>query len=148
MFKKSKPKKRKATARIDTLIGRHTHIKGDISFSGGLRIDGSVAGNIHATADSTSLLTLSDQGSIEGEVRVPNIIINGQVNGNLYASEHVELAPKARINGNVYYRMLEMAMGSEVNGHLIHAKDDEEDILHVEHEVFDDEARFQLEQKA
>lgn len=148
MFKKKKPKKNKSTSRIDTLIGRHTHIKGDISFSGGLRIDGSVAGNVNATADDTSLLTLSDHGSIEGEVRVPNIIINGEVNGNVYASQYVELAPKARINGNLYYRMLEMAMGSEVNGHLIRAQDESEDILQVEHEIFDEEEHYQLEQKA
>lgn len=148
MFNKSKPKKTKTTTRIDTLIGRHTHIKGDISFSGGLRVDGSVEGNINATADDTSLLTLSDQGSIEGDVRVPNLIINGQVNGNVFASQHVELAPKARINGNLYYRMLEMAMGSEVNGHLIRAQEDSEDILQVEHEIFEDEEQFHLEQKA
>jgi cytoskeletal protein CcmA (bactofilin family) len=144
MFGKSK--KRKTTNRIDTLIGRHTHIKGDISFSGGLRVDGSIAGNINATGDDTSLLTLSDKGSIEGEVRVPNIIINGEVKGNVYASEHVELAPKARIHGNLYYKMLQMAMGSEVNGHLIRAKSDDENILQVEHEVFDDEEQLRLEQ--
>lgn len=148
MFKKSKPKKNKSTTRIDTLIGRHTHIKGDVSFSGGLRIDGSIAGNINATADETSLLTLSDHGSIEGEVRVPNLIINGEINGNVYVSQHVELAPKARINGNLYYRMLEMAMGAEVNGHLIRAPEDSEDILQVEHEVFDEETQYHLEQKA
>ncbi|MCX4188003.1 bactofilin family protein [Methylophaga sp. OBS4] len=148
MFKKDKPKKSKSTNRIDTLIGRHTHIKGDINFSGGLRIDGSIAGNINATEDDTSLLTLSDHGNIEGEVRVPNVIINGQVTGNVYASQHVELAPKARINGNLYYRMLEMAMGSEVNGHLIRAQEQSEDILSVEHEVFDNEEQFHLEQKA
>jgi cytoskeletal protein CcmA (bactofilin family) len=147
MFKKDKPKKNKSTNRIDTLIGRHTHIKGDISFSGGLRIDGSIEGNINATGDDASLLTLSDHGSIDGEVRVPNVIINGQVNGNVYASHHVELAPQARINGNLYYRMLEMAMGSEVNGHLIRAHDENEDILQVEHEVFDEDASFHLEQK-
>lgn len=148
MFKKDKPKKKKSVNRIDTLIGRHTHIKGDVSFSGGLRIDGSVEGNINATGDDSSVLTLSDHGSIDGEVRVPNIIINGQINGNVFVSQHVELAPKARINGNLYYRMLEMAMGSEVNGHLIRAQQDEENILQVEHEVFDDDAQFQLEQKA
>lgn len=148
MFKKDKPKKNKSTSRIDTLIGRHTQIKGDINFSGGLRVDGTIEGNITATGDESSVLTLSDHGSIEGEVRVPNIIINGQVNGNVFASHHVELAPKARINGNLYYRMLEMAMGSEVNGHLIRAQDENEDVLQVEHEVFDDEAQFQLEQKA
>lgn len=148
MFKKNKPKKNKSTSRIDTLIGRHTHIKGDVSFSGGLRIDGSVEGNINATGDDTALLTLSDHGSIDGEVRVPNLVINGQVNGNVYASQHVELAPKARINGNLYYRMLEMEMGSEVNGHLIRAQDENEDVLQVEHEVFEDDASFHLEQKA
>lgn len=148
MFKKDKAKKKKTVNRIDTLIGRHTHIRGDVSFSGGLRVDGSVEGNINATGDDSSVLTLSDNGSIDGEVRVPNVIINGQVNGNVYASQHVELAPKARINGNLYYRMLEMAMGSEVNGHLIRAQKEDEDILQVEHEVFDDDAEFQLEQKA
>lgn len=148
MFKKDKAKKKKTVNRIDTLIGRHTHIRGDVSFSGGLRVDGSIEGNINATGDDSSVLTLSDNGSIDGEVRVPNVIINGQVNGNVYASQHVELAPKARINGNLYYRMLEMAMGSEVNGHLIRAQKEDEDILQVEHEVFDDDAEFQLEQKA
>jgi cytoskeletal protein CcmA (bactofilin family) len=148
MFKKTKAKKKKTTTRIDTLIGRNTHIKGDISFTGGLRIDGSVVGNINASEDDGSLLTLSEHGSIEGEVRVPNLIINGEVRGNVYASEHVELAPKARIHGNLYYRMLEMAMGSEVNGHLIRAQEEQEDILHVEHEVFEDEEHIQLEQKA
>ncbi|KGM07750.1 Integral membrane protein CcmA [Methylophaga thiooxydans] len=148
MFKKSKPKKTKSTTRIDTLIGRHTHIKGDVSFSGGLRIDGSISGNINATTDEASLLTLSDHGSIEGEVRVPNLVINGEINGNVYVSQHVELAPKARIHGNLYYRMLEMAMGAEVNGHLIRAQEDSEDILQVEHEVFDEETQYHLEQKA
>ncbi|BDZ74011.1 MULTISPECIES: bactofilin family protein [Methylophaga] len=147
MFKKDKPKKKKTTTRIDTLIGRDTHIKGDIHFSGGLRIDGSIQGSIIANEDS-SLLTISDQGKIEGEVRVPNLIINGEINGNVFASEHVELAPKARINGNLYYRMIEMAMGSEVNGHLIRAQDEEEDILNVEHEVFDENESFHLEQKS
>lgn len=148
MFKKDKPKKKKSVNRIDTLIGRHTHIKGDVSFSGGLRVDGSVEGNINATGDDNSVLTLSDHGRIDGEVRVPNVIINGEVNGNVYASQHVELAPKARINGNLYYHMLEMAMGSEVNGHLIRAQQEDENILQVEHEVFDDDAQFHLEQKA
>jgi cytoskeletal protein CcmA (bactofilin family) len=147
MFKKDKPKKKKTTTRIDTLIGRDTHLKGDINFSGGLRIDGSIQGTIVANDDG-SLLTLSEQGKIDGEVRVPNLIINGEINGNVFASEHVELAPKARINGNLYYRMIEMAMGSEVNGQLIRSQDEDEDILHVEHEVFDEKASFHLEQKS
>jgi len=145
MFKKDK-RKGKST-RIDTLIGQHTHIKGDVSFSGGLRIDGSIAGNINATGDSDSVLTLSEMGTIEGEVRVPNLVINGTIIGNVYASEHVELAAKAKVQGNVYYHLLEMAMGSAVNGQMIHINEPDEQILDLEHHVVDDDESFQLEQK-
>jgi len=137
MFNKDK-RKNKST-RLDTLIGQHTHIKGDISFSGGLRIDGSVTGNIQATGDTESVLTLSEQGHLEGEIKVPNIIINGTIIGNVYASQHVELAPKAKIQGNVYYQLLEMAMGSKVNGQLIHMNEGDDTILDLEHEVVDGE---------
>jgi len=137
MFKKDKRKSK--SAKLDTLIGQHTHIKGDISFSGGLRIDGSVAGNINATGDLDSVLTLSEQGNLEGEIRVPNLLINGSIQGNVYASQHVELAPQAKIQGNVYYSMLEMQMGAEVNGQLIRMTDDNEAILDLEHESSDDD---------
>jgi len=137
MFNKDK-RKNKST-RLDTLIGQHTHIKGDISFSGGLRIDGSVTGNIQATGDTESVLTLSEQGRLEGEIKVPNIIINGTIIGNVYASQHVELAPKAKVQGNVYYQLLEMAMGSKVNGQLIHMNEGDDAILDLGHEVIDAE---------
>lgn len=145
MFNKNK-RKGKST-RIDTLVGQHTHLKGDISFSGGLRIDGSVAGNINATGDTDSVLTLSEMGTIEGEVRVPNLVINGSINGNVYASQHIELAPKARIQGNVYYHFLEMAMGSAVNGQMIHVDESDDQILDLEHHVVEDDENFHLEQK-
>jgi cytoskeletal protein CcmA (bactofilin family) len=115
-------RKRKVT-RIDSLIGQQTEIKGDITFTGGLHIDGKIEGNIIAAEASGSVLTLSDQGSIKGDVRVPNIILNGLVRGNVYAEEHIELALNARVIGNVYYNLIEMAMGAEVNGSLIHAAD-------------------------
>jgi len=143
----SKKKKAVKTTRIDTLIGQHTHIKGDVSFSGGLRVDGGVAGNINAKGDTESVLTLSEKGTIEGEIRVPNLVINGTITGDVYASEHVELASKAKIKGNVYYHLLEMAMGCEVNGQLIHVSDENESILNVEHNVIEEEDSFQLEQK-
>ena len=135
MFKNTKRKNKSSS--IDTLIGQHTHIKGDISFSGGLRVDGSIAGNINATGDSESVLTLSEQGSIEGEIKVPNLIINGSITGNVHAFEHVELAPQAKIQGNLYYNLLEMAMGSEVNGQLIHVKEANDNILDITHDVID-----------
>jgi len=145
MFNKGKNKAK--SVRIDTLIGQYTHIKGDISFSGGLRVDGNIAGNVNAMGDKESVLTLSDLGSIEGEIRVPNLVINGTITGNVYVTEHVELAPKAKIQGNVYYRMLEMVMGAEVNGQLIRITEDNENILDLGHEVVAETDTFHLEQK-
>lgn len=146
MFNKGKNKAK--SVRIDTLIGQYTHIKGDISFSGGLRVDGNIVGNVNAMGDSESVLTLSDLGSIEGEIRVPNLVINGTITGNVYATEHVELAPKAKVQGNVYYRMLEMVIGAEVNGQLIRISGDNENILNLDHENVEDSETFQLEQKS
>jgi cytoskeletal protein CcmA (bactofilin family) len=146
MFKKSKNKAK--AVRIDTLIGQNTQIRGDLNFSGGLRIDGKVVGNISTTDSAGAVLTLGEQGSIEGEIRVPNLIINGSINGNVYVSDHVELADKAKVNGNLYYRLLEMAIGSEVNGQLIRMSTDNDNILNLDHEVIDQQDTFQLEQKA
>ncbi len=106
--------------KVDTLVGQNTRINGDIHFSGGLHIDGVVTGNVSADSNSTAVLTLSENGTIEGEVRVPNIILNGSIIGDVYASDRIELAVQARVNGNVYYNLLEMVMGAEVNGSLVH----------------------------
>lgn len=114
----------KKVTRIDTLIGQQTEIKGDIIFSGGLHIDGKVEGNISARKEeSEGVLTLSEQGSIKGDVRVPNIILNGTVEGNVYAEAYLELAIHARITGNVSYNVIEMTKGAEVNGSLERASD-------------------------
>ena len=117
--------KKRRTAKIDSLIGQQTEVNGDILFSGGLHVDGKSKGNVLAT-EPESLLTVSDQGSVEGEVRVPNIILNGLVIGDVYASERIELASQARVQGNVYYNLIEMAIGAEVNGKLVHrSKEDQ-----------------------
>jgi cytoskeletal protein CcmA (bactofilin family) len=113
-------KKFKAT-KIDSLIGKNTELFGDVHFTGGLHVDGTIRGNVIAQGDAASVLTLSDHGTIEGEVRVPNIVLNGVVLGDVHAREHIELASNARVNGNVYYTLIEMAMGAEVNGNLVRA---------------------------
>ncbi|MDH4275775.1 MAG: polymer-forming cytoskeletal protein [Gammaproteobacteria bacterium] len=118
-------KKRKA-AKIDSLIGQNTEMQGDVVFSGGLHVDGRVKGNVMAK-DKESLLTISDQGVIEGEVRVANIVLNGQVIGDVYAEERIELATQARVIGNVYYSLIEMAIGAEVNGKLVHRVEGEKE---------------------
>ena len=113
-------KKPKQTAQIDSLIGQNTEIHGDVIFSGGLHVDGVVKGSVISEQGEDSLLTLSERGTIEGEVKVPNVVVNGKVIGDVHALGHVELAANARIIGNVYYSLIEMAMGAEVNGNLVH----------------------------
>jgi len=116
-------KKPKQTAHIDSLIGQNTEIHGDVIFSGGLHVDGTVKGSVIAEKGEDSVLTLSERGTIEGEVKVPNVVVNGSIIGDLHASGHVELAAQARVHGNVYYSLIEMAMGAEVNGKLMHEED-------------------------
>ena len=116
-------KKPKQTANIDSLIGQNTEIRGDVIFTGGLHVDGKVKGNVIAAEGDDSVLTLSERGIIEGEVKVPNVVVNGSVIGDVHALSHVELAAQARVHGNVYYTLIEMAMGAEVNGNLVHRAD-------------------------
>jgi cytoskeletal protein CcmA (bactofilin family) len=104
---------------IDTLVGVKTEIKGDISFSGGLRIDGKIRGNITAKGDANSTLVLSENAQVIGNVVVPHIISNGSIKGSVRASERIELQPKAEIAGDVYYKVIEMAMGAVINGNLV-----------------------------
>ena len=115
--------------KIATVIGSGTTIHGDVNFTGGLHVDGLVCGNVMVERGGESALTLSEQGRVEGDIQVPNVILNGTVVGDVYASERVELAPKAKVTGTVYYNLLEMAMGAEVNGQLIHTKDAQPQML-------------------
>ena len=126
--KKHKPK----NSSVKTLISRHTEIHGDIKFSDGMYIEGVVKGNVVAEHED-SLLILNEHGTIEGEVKVPYIKLNGVVIGDVFGSEHVELMAKSRITGNVYYNLIEMAIGAEVNGKLVHNKEHSEAPLALEH---------------
>lgn len=116
MFNRTKPKPH----RIDTLIGASTRIFGDVQFAGGFHVDGHVKGNVDAPPDSGATLSVSDSGVVEGSVAVPNVILNGTVKGDILAHERVELGATARVTGNVYYALIEMEMGAEITGKLIH----------------------------
>ena len=116
MFRKS----RKKQHQIHTLIGPHTRIVGDIDFRGGLHVDGRVEGNIVASGDPDSILSVSESGFVEGSVDVPEVVMDGTVEGDVVVSGRVELGSTARVTGNVVYALIEMAIGAEVNGKLIH----------------------------
>lgn len=105
---------------IDSLIGLTTNIDGNVHFKGGLRIDGHVKGNVIAEPGQASMLVISEQAKVEGEVRVAHLVVNGEIAGPVYSSELLELQPKARIIGDVYYKTLEMHGGALVSGKLTH----------------------------
>ena len=113
--KHSKPQNR-----IDSLIGVGTTIEGDVNFSGGLRIDGQVNGNVVATPGKPSTLVLSEHGRIKGEVSGTHLMINGVIDGTVRAAEYLELQNKAKVTGDVYYKTLETHLGAIVDGRLNH----------------------------
>jgi cytoskeletal protein CcmA (bactofilin family) len=113
--------KKKSEAGI-TLIANNCELSGDIHFSDQLLVNGTVNGNIFAEAGSKALLTISEKGRVSGDIRVPNVVINGKVAGDIHSDKHVELSAKAEIVGNVYYSLIEMVMGSRVDGSLVHVK--------------------------
>lgn len=106
-----------------SLIARGTVIRGDLRFSGMLHLDGRIEGAVLAEGQD-AVFTLSEQGQVQGEIRVPHAIINGQVHGDIHAAERLELAPQARVTGDVHYRTLEMAAGAQVNGRMSHRVED------------------------
>ncbi|TDJ43800.1 MAG: polymer-forming cytoskeletal protein [Gammaproteobacteria bacterium] len=112
--------KKRNTGVIQTLIGVGTRIKGDLRFEGGCHIDGSVDGSVVADRDPEAFLTISEEGFVDGSVRVPRVQLNGKVQGDVHATELVVLGPRAKVNGNVHYELLEMTAGAEINGKLIH----------------------------
>lgn len=103
-----------------TLVSCATEIVGDVHFTGELIVEGKIKGNIYADDNSDALIRVVDTGSVEGEICVPSVVINGLVQGDVRSAKHVELAAKAVVMGNVYYNLIEMVMGSEVNGNLMH----------------------------
>ncbi|HET7596779.1 MAG TPA: polymer-forming cytoskeletal protein [Burkholderiales bacterium] len=110
----------KPQSRIDCLIGAGTVIEGNISFSGGLRVDGKVKGNIVAASESAGTLVLSERAEVDGEIRVSHAVINGTVAGPVHAAEYLELQSKASVTGDVHYQALEMQLGAVVQGRLVH----------------------------
>ncbi|NIJ69374.1 polymer-forming cytoskeletal protein [Xanthomonas sp. 60] len=107
---------------VDALIGNQVVIRGDVEFSGGLYVEGRILGRVIAQEGAGgATLTLAENGVIEGEVSAQVVVISGRMEGDVHASERVELAASARVNGNVHYQVVEMSAGAQLNGRLIHA---------------------------
>ena len=117
MFNK---KATKPQNRIDSLIGIGTKIEGNVTFVGGLRVDGEIKGNVIAAGGEPSTLVLSEQARIDGEIHVSHLVVNGAINGPIHAAEFVELQARSRVKGDVHYNTLEMHLGAVVEGRLVH----------------------------
>ncbi len=116
MFRKAN----KPQSRIDSLIGSTTRIEGNVFFSGGLRVDGAVRGNVCALPDEAGTLVISEHARVEGEVQVAHLVINGTINGAVHASETLELQSSSKVKGDVHYKSIEMHQGAIVEGRLVH----------------------------
>jgi cytoskeletal protein CcmA (bactofilin family) len=115
---------RPASGGLETLIGPRVLIRGDVHFSGGLFVEGTIQGAVIADEDCPdAVVTLADTGVIEGEVRAPHVVVNGQLRGDVYATGHIELAANARVQGNIYYHVVQMAAGAMLTGRLIHGEE-------------------------
>ena len=116
MFNKaSKPQNR-----IDSLIGATTRIEGNVIFSGGLRVDGVVRGNIAALPDQPGTLMVSAEARIDGEVQAAHIVVSGTINGPVHATETLELQVGSKVKGDVYYKSIEIHQGALIEGRLVH----------------------------
>lgn len=111
-----------------TLVATNCELVGDVHFSDQLLVNGIVKGNIYAQAGSKATVTISEKGRVRGEIRVPNVIVNGKVFGDIRSDKHVELAAKAEVKGNVYYHLIEMVKGSRVDGQLVHMQDGKQEV--------------------
>ncbi len=118
------------STKLDTLLGQHTVIKGDISFNGVLHLDGKINGSLIGT-ENDDTLTISETGLIEGKIEVANIVINGTVKGDIISNGKIEVAAKANIEGNIYYHNIEMEAGSKINGQLIYQDENKTNIKSI-----------------
>jgi len=109
-----------------TLIAAGTHVVGDVHFSGNLEVEGQVTGNIVAEEDSSARVRILPEGRVVGDVRVPVVVINGHIEGNIFSSTQVELADKAVVEGNLHYMLIEIEKGAQMNGNFVHQKAPEE----------------------
>ena len=121
MFGSNDKKGSNRSGGVETLIGPRVVIRGDVHFSGGLYVEGTIEGSVIADEGCPdAVVTLADKGIIEGEVRAPHVIVSGQLRGDVYATGRIELASNARVEGNIYYQVVQMAAGAMISGRLIH----------------------------
>lgn len=133
MFNSKQQSKQTGNGEVDTLIGRNTRIQGDVLFTGGLYVDGEVKGSIASDAGGgEAMLSISEHGQVEGEVRVSHVVVNGRLIGNIHHAEKVELLANAHVQGNIHYKLLQMAVGAAVTGQLVQERESARQLLQAD----------------
>lgn len=123
MFGGKSDKSNRSVGKSTTLLARSVEVLGNVKFDGHLEVEGKVVGDIYAEEGSDARVRVLEKGVVEGDVRAPNVVINGHITGDVYATKHLELAAHAVVNGNVHYQVIEMVKGAQVNGNLMHVND-------------------------
>jgi cytoskeletal protein CcmA (bactofilin family) len=93
---KDRPRELNET-KLAGLIDMESDFKGDLSFKGSFRIEG----NFKGTINSDSLLVIGERGKVEADVKVGELVINGEIRGTLQASERIEVHNKGRVFGTL-----------------------------------------------
>lgn len=135
MFNNKQQPKQVSNGEVDTLIGRNTRIEGDVHFTGGLYVDGHIKGAVATDAGGDAMLSISEHGHIEGEVRVPHVVVNGRLIGNIHHADKVELLGNAHVQGNIHYKLLQMAVGAAVTGQLVQEREPARQLPRIEEEA-------------
>jgi cytoskeletal protein CcmA (bactofilin family) len=105
--------------KIETLLGKNTVINGDLHFGDGLQLDGIIRGNVTADDSSNAVFVIGENGRVEGEIRVANVVVRGQVVGPIYANKTVELTSTSAVLGDIFYNQIEIAMGAKISGKMV-----------------------------
>ena len=108
----------RAATSVEGMVGPRMSVNGDLSFAGALHVDGSIKGQVTGEG-SDSLLVVTERGSIEGTYRAPHIELSGTMVGDVFSTERLKLGASAKVRGNVYYKLLEMDAGCQINGQLV-----------------------------
>jgi cytoskeletal protein CcmA (bactofilin family) len=104
-----------------TLIAPGTKVEGDVHFDNQLFVKGEVRGNVIAEKPEAQLI-VSPEGLVAGEIKAPSVVINGRVEGDVYATSRLELATGAQVKGDLFYALIEMQLGAQVQGRLVHTE--------------------------
>ena len=110
--------------RCHNLIAPGTVIKGDVQFSGTLRVEGRIDGKVSLVPGTRGNLVLTRGGTVNGPVSATNVLTDGLISGTLRAKGRVECRNKAIIRGDVYYDKIHIAEGATIEGRCIQKGDE------------------------